>query len=282
MPGQCCPAAVHCTQPVCAACLAPAPSPGHCRICQQASGSARSSRSYQGLQQANTQQRGENDECEKQIILNACNVETLDDYFGVLRWGNALWKSRVTQSVYKQQTNVQCHMMYLVKAATRRGKPVQAGRSSKDWLLHEKRMSMRRQAVHSLPQDVKTIEQPSTDTHKLLENSIKWEEDLAKGFKIFAALCVLWMKSKNNQYLGSLVLPADWLDTWKYFWNLNYLDLYCFLVTALLVCGILFQTDHYLDISRHHFFMNMPKLEWLQWLHCHCLSRKQWVISGNK
>ncbi len=64
-PGQCCPAAVRCTQPVCAACLAPAPSPGHCRICQQASGSARSSRSYQGLQQANTQQRAENDEWEK-------------------------------------------------------------------------------------------------------------------------------------------------------------------------------------------------------------------------
>lgn len=68
MPAQCCPAAVRCTQPVCAACLAPVPSPGHCRICQQASGSARSSRSYQGLQKTNRAKKGGSHQWEKQEV----------------------------------------------------------------------------------------------------------------------------------------------------------------------------------------------------------------------
>lgn len=106
MPAQCCPAAVRCTQPVCAACLAPVPSPGHCRICQQASGSARSSRSYQGLQQTNRAKRGGSHQWEKQEVKQrtewdrirkrehhdniACNVFILYNCLGVLRKENAL------------------------------------------------------------------------------------------------------------------------------------------------------------------------------------------------
>lgn len=61
-----------------------------------------------------------------------------------------------------QQADVQWDM--IVKAATQRGKPVQAERISKDWLLHERRMSMKRQAARSLPGDVLTLQQASIKT----------------------------------------------------------------------------------------------------------------------
>lgn len=103
-PELCCPAAVCCTQPVCAACLAPAPSPGHCRICQQASGSARSSRSYQGLQQPKTQQRRENDEQdrEKKIRLSALHTHTPFD------WAVLQVTKTLSRSIWLQRTVHRC------------------------------------------------------------------------------------------------------------------------------------------------------------------------------
>lgn len=102
MPGQCCPAGVHCTQPVCAACLAPVPSPGHCRICQQASGSARSSRSYQGLQQAKREEETMNETgWTEKVSMNKL------PHHGY-RWYEVSWcdKGRNTPSTYN--TASQC------------------------------------------------------------------------------------------------------------------------------------------------------------------------------
>lgn len=102
MPGQCCPAGVHCTQPVCAACLAPVPSPGHCRICQQASGSARSSRSYQGLQRAKREEETTNETS----WTGKGNMDTLPHHG--CRWYEVSWcdKGRNTPSTYN--TASQC------------------------------------------------------------------------------------------------------------------------------------------------------------------------------
>lgn len=89
------------------------------------------------------------------------------------------------QSIYKEHkrplystTRCTVYTTALAKAATQQGKPVQAQPSSKGRLLHEKRMSMSRQAVDSLLLgDVETIEQPSTKTltsyYKIKQNEKK-------------------------------------------------------------------------------------------------------------
>lgn len=121
MPGQCCPAGVHCTQPVCAACLAPVPSPGHCRICQQASGSARSSRSYQGLQQAKREKRKQQMRQVEQRKGTWTHflIMDIDDmrFLGAIKAG--IHPPRITQ-----RANVQFSVA--VKATDRWGKPAQA------------------------------------------------------------------------------------------------------------------------------------------------------------
>lgn len=100
----------------------------------------------------------------------------LYDNLGVLKYERPLNPSPRKKQNKPMYSSTSCIFLPATLAKTeQQGKPVQARRISKDWLLHEKRMSMSRKAADSLPGDVETIQQASTKSLTSYYKT-KWNE----------------------------------------------------------------------------------------------------------